>query len=230
MTERPARPGADNPGVADATGRTTKRVIPKDAASLLLWRDGPKGVEVLMGRRHHALRFMPGVLVFPGGRVDRADYTTRPMSELSPGTRRMLEVSARPSLAQALAVAAARELHEETALRLGELRGDRLEPDLAPMSYLCRAITPVGRPLRFHARFLIAPADAARGTIQGSGELEELRFFPMDDLAGQPVMNITALILAEFRAWLALTPRKRATRTLIAIKGMDRRVPEKLTS
>ncbi|WP_245583973.1 NUDIX hydrolase [Rubritepida flocculans] len=225
MTERP---GADNPGVADAAGRTARRVTPKDAASLLLWREGPRGVEVLMGRRHHALRFMPGVLVFPGGRVDRGDYRAPALSELSPLTRRMLEVSARPSLARALAVAAARELHEETALLLGELREGRLAPDLAPLSYLCRAITPVGRPLRFHARFLIAPAEAARGAIQGSGELEELRFFPMDDLAGQPVMNITALILAEFRAWLALTPRGRSTRTLIAIKGMDRRVPERI--
>jgi hypothetical protein len=96
------------------------------------------------------------------------------------------------------------------------------------MDYLCRAITPVGRPLRFHARFLIAPAEAARGEIRGSGELEELRFFPVDELAGQPVMAITALILAEFRAWLTLTPRQRSARRLIAIMGMDRRVPERI--
>jgi 8-oxo-dGTP pyrophosphatase MutT (NUDIX family) len=228
LTERPSAPGADNPGVADAAGRTARRVTPKDAASLILWREGPRGVEVLMGRRHHALRFMPGVLVFPGGRVDRADYRAPALSELLPLTRRMLEVSARPSLARALAVAAARELHEETALVLGALREGRLAPDLAAMDYLCRAITPVGRPLRFHARFLIAPAEAARGEIRGSGELEELRFFPVDELAGQPVMAITALILAEFRAWLTLTPRQRSARRLIAIMGMDRRVPERI--
>ena len=221
-------PGADNPGSADAAGQTRRRVIPRDAASLVLFRLGSRGPEVLMGRRHHALRFMPGVLVFPGGRVDREDYRAPALSELAPATRRMLEHRARPSLARALAVAAARELHEETALVLGEMQADRVVPDLGCMDYLSRAITPAGRPIRFHARFLVAPAEASRGEIHGSGELEELRFFALPELEGQPVMRVTALMLEEFQRWLSLDPQARAERRLNAVMGRDRWSEERL--
>ncbi|WP_223880804.1 NUDIX hydrolase [Roseococcus microcysteis] len=218
MTE----PTADNPGSADAAGVTRRRVHPRHAASLVLWREGPSGPEVLMGRRHHALRFMPGVLVFPGGRVDRTDYKAPAISELRAPTLAMLRLSSPASLARALAVAAARELHEETALVLGEMRGGRVAPDLGCMDYLSRAITPAGRPIRFHARFLVAPASAAQGELRGSGELEELRFFPLTGLAGQPVMRITAMILEEFQSWLSMDQAARDARALMAIKGRDR--------
>jgi len=44
-------------------------VRPRDAASLILLRDGKAGLEVLIGRRGKGARFMPGRYVFPGGRV-----------------------------------------------------------------------------------------------------------------------------------------------------------------
>jgi 8-oxo-dGTP pyrophosphatase MutT (NUDIX family) len=43
------------------------------AATILLVRDGPTGLEVLMVRRHGKSSFAPGALVFPGGKVDAAD-------------------------------------------------------------------------------------------------------------------------------------------------------------
>ena len=58
-------------------------------------------------------------------------------------------------------------------------------------------------PIRFNARFLIAPAEAADGALRGSGELEELRFFGLDEAFAHRLANITAKILAEFRGWLA---------------------------
>lgn len=231
MASRLTKHADDNPGGADAAGPRPKRAVaPKDAASLILWRDGPDGTEVLMGRRHRDMRFMPGVLVFPGGRVDLADHRARPVSELSATTRRMLEISARPSLATALAACALRELHEETGLVMGEIHGrfDRLFPDLAPLHYLTRAITPADRPIRFHARFLIAEARHAHGDIQGSGELEEVRFFALAELPAQPLAKITMMILEEFAAWLALLPRARAARQLIRIQGQDDRRPERI--
>jgi 8-oxo-dGTP pyrophosphatase MutT (NUDIX family) len=219
--------GDDNPGGADAGGRKPKRAVrPKDAASLILWREGPNGVEILMGRRHHNMRFMPGVLVFPGGRVDLADYRARPITDLPATTRRMLEISARPSQATALAVCALRELEEEAGLVLGEMVAGRLHPNLAPLHYLTRAITPADRPMRFHARFLIAEARHATGDIRGSGELEEVRFFALDELPAQPLAKITAMILDEFNAWLALSPQSRARRKLISIQGRDTKRPE----
>lgn len=181
---------------------------PKHAASLLLFRESrARGPELLMGRRHAALRFMPGMLVFPGGRVDPGDRRAATASELKDRTRAELGLSAPGGLARALAVAAARELTEETGLIL---------PGLAEMDYLTRAITPTDRPMRFHARFLVAPAEAATGTLRGSGELEELRFFTPDEFAAAPHAGITALIVREFLRW-----RRDPERPLVRIIGRD---------
>jgi glyoxylase-like metal-dependent hydrolase (beta-lactamase superfamily II)/8-oxo-dGTP pyrophosphatase MutT (NUDIX family) len=43
------------------------------AATVLLLRDGAKGLEVLMTRRSDTASFVPGAYVFPGGGVDAAD-------------------------------------------------------------------------------------------------------------------------------------------------------------
>src|SRR5258707_14916311 len=53
----------------------------RDAATMLVIdRTGP-APKVLLGRRHHGLKFMPGKYVFPGGRVELTD---RKMSAASP--------------------------------------------------------------------------------------------------------------------------------------------------
>lgn len=226
---RPPDPTADNPGGAEADGERagTRPARPRDAASLILWRDGPRGPEVLMGLRHARHRFMPNVLVFPGGRVDREDHGAPATGDLPRFTRACLERSSTPELARALGVAAARELLEETGLVLGRPhRGGGVVPDLSALDYLCRAVTPAAMPIRFNARFLIAPAEAATGALRGSGELEELRFFALDEAAEHRVATITAKILAEFRAWLAMAPAEREARGLVCFRGMDNRLPE----
>jgi glyoxylase-like metal-dependent hydrolase (beta-lactamase superfamily II)/8-oxo-dGTP pyrophosphatase MutT (NUDIX family) len=43
------------------------------AATVLLLRDGPQGLEVLMTRRSMSASFAPGAYVFPGGGIDAAD-------------------------------------------------------------------------------------------------------------------------------------------------------------
>jgi recombination protein RecT len=43
------------------------------AATVLLLRDTPQGVEVLMTRRSTTASFAPGAYVFPGGGIDAAD-------------------------------------------------------------------------------------------------------------------------------------------------------------
>jgi 8-oxo-dGTP pyrophosphatase MutT (NUDIX family) len=47
--------------------------LPRPAATVLLLRDGPQGVEVLMTRRSPTASFAPGAYVFPGGGIDPAD-------------------------------------------------------------------------------------------------------------------------------------------------------------
>jgi len=49
------------------------RIKPQPAATVMLVRDVPRGLEVLMLQRSQALAFMPGVHVFPGGALDAAD-------------------------------------------------------------------------------------------------------------------------------------------------------------
>jgi 8-oxo-dGTP pyrophosphatase MutT (NUDIX family) len=129
--------------------------------------------------------------------------------------------------ARAIAVAAVRELHEETGLVLGERRGDGVAADLAALHYICRAVTPGRRPIRFNARFLAAPAESAQGKIAGSGELEHLGWYTPEAAHRRHVADITAKVLVEFLDWLALSHPARAKRPLIVFRGMDNRHPER---
>lgn len=218
MSSPAAPPAAPASAAALPPGRLG-RVHPRDAASLILWRRGPGGgIAVLMGLRAAGHRFMPNRLVFPGGRVDFEDRVAPAATELKPATRAALERRAPPRLARALAIAAARELVEETGLTLG---GD--PPRLDGLDYLCRAVTPPTSPIRFNARFLVAPAELAEGSLAGSGELEGLAFMELDLLQSLPVAPITGKVLAEFRAWLDMSEAERAARPLIWFQGRDNR-------
>ena len=44
------------------------------AATVLIVLDIPDGLEVFMVVRHHQIDFASGALVFPGGKVDNADF------------------------------------------------------------------------------------------------------------------------------------------------------------
>lgn len=196
-------------------------VFPRHAASLILWRRRAGGAtEILMGLRHAGLRFMPGHLVFPGGRVDLADRRAPVSRDLTAATRAALCRAAPPPLARALAVAAARELEEETGLTLAP--HDSTAPALDTLSYVCRAVTPSAQRIRFNARFLAAPAEAARGTLTGSGELEKLDWFTLEEATAAPLAGITARVLEQFGAMMDLPEEARAARPLVCFHGLDR--------
>ena len=160
-----------------------------------------------MGQRGAAHRFMPNRLVFPGGAVDPGDEAAAAASEPPPATTAHLLRNTGPVLARALAVAACRELAEETGLNLGT------PPDLALLDYLCRAVTPPSQPIRFDARFFVADARHAAGTVAGSGELEELRWLPLDEVLCLDLALVTRGVLGHFRTWLDMSPAERAGRT-----------------
>jgi len=220
-------PTADNPGGADAEGQARRTARPRDAASLIVWRIGPSGPEVLMGKRHARHRFMPDVMVFPGGRVDPDDHRQPALREMIPATRRMLERRATAGRARAIAIAAVRELHEETGLVLGERRRAGVAADLGALHYICRAVTPGRRPIRFNARFLAAPAESVHGAIAGSGELERLDWYTPEAAHRHHVADITGKVLVEFLNWLEMTARARSSRPLIVFRGMDNRHQER---
>ena len=74
---------------------------------MLLLRDGPQGIEVLMTRRAMTASFAPGAYVFPGGGIDDADAQTHPMAQ-----RRALQ----SDLHLTQAIAAIRESFEELGI------------------------------------------------------------------------------------------------------------------
>lgn len=191
----------------------------RDAATLVLYRRQAGRLEVLMGERHGASAFMPNRYVFPGGRLDLTDYRIRPAAPLSPVSAARLgrAKGTGPRKALALALAAIRETFEESGLRIArqtrlqkspppnwsEFCAGGLAPDPSPLLYICRAITPPGRPRRFDARFFAAPAEAAEGKLRPSPELDKLTWIAPADTGDLLLPGITQFVLAELEAWLS---------------------------
>lgn len=186
---------------------------PKDAATLILVRDGA----VLMGRRAPGHVFMASKWVFPGGRIDRSDFSAASANELPRDDAARLSVELTPRRARALALTAVRETFEETGLLLAEpapvahvagpwrpFRAIGALPDLAALRYVARAITPPGRTRRFDARFFMADASALLDPepTAGSGELDEIAWLPLEDARAQDLPAITRFVLGEVAARL----------------------------
>jgi 8-oxo-dGTP pyrophosphatase MutT (NUDIX family) len=181
----------------------------RPAATLIVIDTSDSAPRVLMGHRRATARFMPGAAVFPGGAVDEADFNAPVASPLAPLTRAQLCRAASPDLADALAAAAARELHEETGLSLGH------PPGLAGLRYLCRAVTPPELKIRFDARFLLVDAaELAQGGSQAEllqdGELERLMWYRLDEADTLALSLPTIGALGFLRQYLA-QPARQAT-------------------
>lgn len=61
---------------------------PRDAASLILLDRSGGGVRMLFGKRHGGHAFMPGVFVFPGGRLDDEDRRMKYVGALDGASER----------------------------------------------------------------------------------------------------------------------------------------------
>ncbi|MFN7175619.1 MAG: NUDIX hydrolase [Thermaurantiacus sp.] len=204
---------------------------PRDAATLILVRHDGSEPRILMGRRSGGHAFMPDKWVFPGGRLDRADYRAPLSADLSAETAEALGDSRRVArqdrarLARALAVAAVRETYEEAGLLLarpvacdsgarGSVGGAAwapflergLAPDLAPLSYIARAITPPARHRRFDARFLMADARHLVSLAPtDSRELGEIDWFTLEDARALDLPTVTRAVIALVDAHLSGT-------------------------
>ncbi len=169
-----------------------------------------------MGMRGHRHRFMPNRLVFPGGAVDRADLTAPCATPLAPHTERLLRKNANHRLAHGIAAAAARELHEETGLSLGEL------PALDGLEFLARAVTPPANPIRFNARFLVVDAERVSGALGGDGELDNLRFYGLAEAMALDLALPTRRVMERLIMWLAMSEEERQMQTQTAVLKRDR--------
>lgn len=193
----------------------------RDAATMLVIDRTGAVPKVLLGRRHHGHKFMPGKYVFPGGRVEPSD---RRMSAATPlDTRveaRLMKEVRRPSAqkSRGFPLAAIRETFEETGLLLGTKSGvvpgkpsaqwaefikSGVAPDLAAVHFIARAITPPGRSRRFDTRFFAVDAKAIAARVEGvvgpETELVELVWLPIEESMKLDMPGITMAVLEELK-------------------------------
>ncbi|MGZ5853720.1 MAG: NUDIX hydrolase [Xanthobacteraceae bacterium] len=206
--------------------RLSPAVRPRDAATLILVDRSTSPAKVLLGKRHHGHKFMPGKYVFPGGRVEPLDRRIAANAHLDPQVEsRLLRKIQRPSpiQARALVLSAIRETFEETGLLLGidaiyapsapndaawaDLATAQVKPDLSQIHFIARAITPPGRPRRFDTRFFSADASAITHRIDGvvgpDTELVELIWLPITEAKRLDMPAITMVALDELEARVA---------------------------
>ncbi|HMN78618.1 MAG TPA: NUDIX domain-containing protein [Burkholderiaceae bacterium] len=88
---------------------------PVPAATIVLMRDGPQGMEMFMVVRHHQIDFASGALVFPGGKVDAQDADERVI-------RRAASYADADAVQSQLRAAAIREAFEESGILLARRR------------------------------------------------------------------------------------------------------------
>ncbi len=123
------------------------------AATVVLVRDGARGLEVLLTRRSSQLAFHGGAWVFPGGRIDPDDYA---------GVADDVFAAARR--------AAAREAKEEAGL---DVHAERLV-------HLSNWTTPEVSPKRFATWFFVGEVAGGEAVADGV-ETERLHWFRPDD-------------------------------------------------
>ena len=186
--------------------RTTQLLHPqrdpaptRPAATVLLLRDGPNGLEVLMTRRSLSASFAPGAYVFPGGGVDPLDAASHPLATRRPG---------QSDLHLTQAIAAIRESFEELGVLLAQHADGKAadQQDIAaldrnqPFATQCQArglklaahtvfvlahwVTDRDLPRRFDVPFLVARMPAGQTPVaDGQEQFEPVWVRPSDALA-----------------------------------------------
>jgi 8-oxo-dGTP pyrophosphatase MutT (NUDIX family) len=180
-------------------------VAPRAAATVVLLRDGPGGLEAYLQLRPPGMGFAGGLWVFPGGRVDDADRD--PAVDASwagpPPAAWGERLGVGADEARGQVVAACREVLEEAGLllatpgpgtaELAEARRELLAGsvrfaellarlgvrlDAGRLRYWAWWLTPEAEPRRYDTRFFVAglPADAA--VTAHLAEAERERWLP----------------------------------------------------
>jgi 8-oxo-dGTP pyrophosphatase MutT (NUDIX family) len=164
-------------------------VTPVLAATLLLVRDGPDGVEVLLTTRHTAAGFAAGAAVFPGGKLDAGDHA-----------RARTDGTGDP-----FRIAAIRETFEESGILLARRAGDSTMLSAEQLAALLASgpspqhfedfvehaglvlatdllvpfahwITPIDQPKRYDTRFFLAPAPPGQMALHDGHEAVEVHW------------------------------------------------------
>lgn len=160
------------------------------SASVLVLRDSPAGLEVLLMRR--AVRqgdTRSGVWVFPGGVLEPSDAQARAETDAGRELDRVCSAHMKlPWGGLDYEQAARRECFEEVALEIS-----------GPLAYFDHWLTPPGLPQRFDTRFFLAEAPLDQVARIHDGEARELRWLrPVEALsAGLKLLPVTQSLLSR---------------------------------
>ena len=127
----------------------------RHAASVVAFREGAEGAEILVVERGPSSRFLASYVVFPGGAVDPPDREAAASMDSDVEADEL-----------AHRICGARELGEEAAVPLA---ADTLFP-------WSRWVTPAIVPIRFDTRFYVALAPAHCKPHPDFGEVDEARW------------------------------------------------------
>lgn len=189
-----------------------RAVKPRDAATIILVRRDAAKPRVLMGKRNSGHDFMPNLWVFPGGRIDRADFRAPYATDLRPEVAAKFDRHIKPGRGRALAMAAIRETFEEAGLLLAkpapprpgvgpwrEFLAQGAMADLEAMEIIARAVTPPMLAKRFDTWFLMADAERLISLDRqpDCGELEEIAWVDFDDALGLELPMVTRTMIKE---------------------------------
>lgn len=176
--------------------------VARPAATILLLRDGEKGLEVFMVVRHHAIDFASGALVFPGGRVEDSDHA---LAERVGGTAFQLAairetfeecgvLLARANGAEAVIDADMLlrvENEHRAALNASEIEfgaildAHGMTPATDLLVHYAHWITPSHQPKRYDTHFYLAEAPAAHVAVHdGHESVDSIWISPQDALTG----------------------------------------------
>jgi 8-oxo-dGTP pyrophosphatase MutT (NUDIX family) len=140
----------------DASTTTNPVGTVREAATVMLLRDGPDGLQTWLLRRVPKMAFAPGMSVFPGGGVDPVD-ASGPVPATAAAVAKQFGTTVEH--AAVLLRAAARELMEETGVQL----------PLEALRPWARWITPEAEPRRYDTYFFVTavPDGATAAALTG---------------------------------------------------------------
>lgn len=229
----PAPPRDAEPGPGPARGRhritmmrpLVEGSVPIPAVSVIPLRKGSAGLEVFVQYRAPTMDFVPGAVVFPGGRVDPVDRERARAARIVPEAVIADHVSAWEHTASATLAAngaeAARVILEAAVREVREETDARVDPaHLIPWD---NWITPETAPKRFDVFFLLLPVEGGETFVHATPEATRSEWVQLDALAGsvesgQAVMVApTRTLLEELRALGTLTAVLRRRPRIVAV-------------
>jgi len=161
-----------------------EEVEPRPAATVVLAREGPASVEVLMLLRDRNLAFNAGSWVFPGGKIDRQDYAPD-----------------RPDLEYQAAInAAIRETREEAGIHI----------ERKHLIHTAHWTTPAHLPRRYSTWFFLCPIFEQVEVTIDDGEIRDYRWVAPSqaleevEASGFKVPRPTRTTLEDLRPYTSL--------------------------